>query len=157
MRIIEVELRIVSAVSIISLGIRRLDLSEGLVDSAPELVDGDGSVLSNEPLDFGPGRFDGVEVWTVRWKVDDSGSGRLDQLLNSPVLVSVEIVHANDMARTEDGDEFLFNESTKLGRADAAPMSRVGNDPVQADSTNNRDMLLSRIDLLRATKGVTLW
>jgi hypothetical protein len=60
-------------------------------------------------FEFGKHLFDGIEVRRVFREEEQLGAGRTDGLTNGSGLVAAEIVHDDDVAGLEGGDEDLFN------------------------------------------------
>src|SRR5271166_6713692 len=65
--------------------------------------------LAQEGLELREGFFDGVHVGTVRGQISQLGSRRLNELLNPWSLVARQIVHHDDVAFRERGNETFFH------------------------------------------------
>ena len=71
--------------------------------------DGSGGGGAQQGLELGEGHFDGIEVGTVRGQVAQARAGGLDRLSDAMDLVSWQIVHDDDVAGPQLGNERLFD------------------------------------------------
>ena len=62
--------------------------------------------------------FDRVHVGAVRWQISQFGSGRLYELLEPGSLVARQIVHDDDVAFREGGDETFYHPFLERGSVD---------------------------------------
>jgi hypothetical protein len=60
-------------------------------------------------LNLRPRQFDRIEVWRVRWQIDQVRTTRLDQGFNPSDLVDREVVHEQDVTRLQRGDDTLLD------------------------------------------------
>lgn len=76
----------------------------------PPCID-DGSFLcvAHPVFDLGEGLLDGVEIGRVWRQIPEPCSGRADHLSDGEGLVRAEIVHDDDVAGLEHGDELLLD------------------------------------------------
>ena len=69
-------------------------------------------------LDLGEGLLDRIEVGRVLRQEEQPGAGRPERLANRLGLVTAEIVHDDDVARLQGGDEELFDIGPEAGAVD---------------------------------------
>ena len=67
----------------------------------------------NRGLELGEGHFDGIEVGTVWGQVSQARAGGLDRLSDAVDFMSGQIVHDDDVARPQLGNERLFDIGEK--------------------------------------------
>ena len=60
-------------------------------------------------LDFGEELFDWVQVWGIFWQEDQFCAGASDGLAHDAGFMCAEIVHDDDVARCEGGDQYFFD------------------------------------------------
>lgn len=85
------------------------ELVEDATAEIPELIDSSFSSIAEEFLELGEGEFDGVQIRRVGWQVTKFGAGRFDCFADTDYLVAGEIVHDDDVAKLQDGDQVLLN------------------------------------------------
>ena len=68
---------------------------------------------AQQGLELGEGRFDGIEVGAVGRQVSQARAGGLDRLFDAMDLVSGQIVHDDDVAWSQLGNERLFDIGEK--------------------------------------------
>ena len=76
------------------------------------------AILRRKALSLGEGFFDGVHIRTVGWEISQLRARRLDELLDPRPLVSREIVHDDDLAGRERGDEACLQPILEPGGVD---------------------------------------
>ena len=75
----------------------------------PNVFDGSLMSGSHPVLDFGEGLLDRIEVGRVWRQVPESCSCGLDHLADGDRLVGAKIIHDDNVAGFERGDELLFD------------------------------------------------
>ena len=87
-------------------------------EGAHEARDGPFGDFAQEGFELGEGFFDGVHIRTVGWEISQLRARRLDELLDPRPLVSREIVHDDDLAGRERGDEACLQPILEPGGVD---------------------------------------
>src|SRR3546814_8542786 len=64
---------------------------------------------SHPVFDLGECLLDGIEIGRVWRQEPEAGAGGADRIAYDPGLVAAEIVHDDDIARLEAGDQLLAN------------------------------------------------
>ena len=85
---------------------------EGFVDACdrgPQAVDGALGAFAQERLELGEGHFDRVEVGAVEREEEKLFAGAFDPLADPHALVAGEIVHDDDVACAQFGDQHLLD------------------------------------------------
>lgn len=75
-------------------------------------------------LEFAEGRLDRVEVWRIRWELEQLRTRRLDRLPDTNDLVSRQIIYDDDVAALKDRDDALPHISKKHRPVHGATMAR---------------------------------
>lgn len=75
---------------------------------------------SHPVLDLGESLFDGVEVRRVWRQEPEAGAGGLDGISHGPGFVRAKVVHDDDIAGLERGDELLVHIGAKAFAVDRA-------------------------------------
>ena len=71
-------------------------------------------------LDLGEGLLDRIEVWRIGRQIPEPGAGGLDHTAEDGRLVAAEIVHDDDVAGLEQGQELLFDVSAEAFAIDGS-------------------------------------
>ena len=88
--------------------------------------------FAQQGLELGEDLLDRVEVGRVARQEEQLGAGAADQLTNRLALMAAEVVHDDDVAGAEGGDQELFDLSAEAGAVDR-PVDNAGSgDPVAA-------------------------
>src|SRR5665811_1569306 len=92
------------------------DLVEARDDGLAQAVHGEcdalesiGGDLAQAGFEFGKELFDGVEVWTIGWNVEQRCTARCDRFFDSLCLVNAGIVHEHDITSLQCRSEELFD------------------------------------------------
>lgn len=72
--------------------------------------------LAKSSLEFGKGHFDGIEIRTIGWEVEQGGSGRSDRLGDPFDLMSGEVIADDQITRNEFRSED-FAQVSQEGRS----------------------------------------
>ena len=86
-------------------------------------------------FDLGEGLLDGIEVGGVWRQVPEPGAGGLNEAAQSGGFVAAEIVHDDNVAGSEYGDELLFDIGTEALAIDRAIEDAWSCEPVAAQGT----------------------
>jgi hypothetical protein len=87
----------------------RGEAAQGVCDGLPEVWDCPGGGGPQEGFELGEGHFDWIEVRTVGRQVAQTCAGGLDRLPDAMDLVSGQIVHDDDVALPQLGNQRLFD------------------------------------------------
>src|ERR1700761_5640865 len=79
-------------------------------ESAPKGVDGADGARAQQALELGECHFDRVEIGAIGGQEQQSRFGTLDQLAHASNLVRGQIVHDDDVARSERRDQHLLDK-----------------------------------------------
>jgi hypothetical protein len=96
------------------------ELDEEFADCRPKALDSSFGGFSQQRLELGEGVLDGIEVGTVGRKVWQPRAGRFDGGANAGPLVTGEIVHDDDVAGRQRGNQNLIDISLKPSTVDGA-------------------------------------
>ena len=91
-----------------------------------------GSVFAQQGLKLGKDLLDRVEIGRVARQEEQLGAGAADQLANRLALMAAEVVHDDNAAGVEGGDQELFDVSAEAGVVDRPVDDAGGGDPVAA-------------------------
>ena len=86
-----------------------VDGLDEVADVAPCVLEGPLLGVSHPVLDLGEGLLDGIEVWRVWRQEPEPCPGGLDELADGDGFVAAEVVHDDDVARPERGDQQLLD------------------------------------------------
>jgi len=78
-------------------------------DARPDGVDGALVGFAQQRFQFGEDLLDRIEVGAVGRQEHESGAGAPDRGANRPALVAAQIVHDDDVAGRERGDQHLLD------------------------------------------------
>jgi len=92
--------------------LRREEIDDA-ANSVPEAADGSFGGFSQMRFEFRKGFFDWIEVGAVGRQIKQAGACRANHRTDGGPLVAGQIVHHNDVARLEFGDENLFDIDLK--------------------------------------------
>ena len=82
---------------------------EKVADGSPQGVEGSSCGFAQQRLELGEELLDGVEIGTIGRQVKQRGTGALDGGAHWLALVGAEIVHDDDVADCQGGDEELLD------------------------------------------------
>lgn len=91
---------------------------EELADPPPCCLDGPFFGLSQERFELGEDLLDGVEVGGVWWQEKEVRAGVSDGLANRLSLVAAKVVHDDDVAGAQSGDQHLAHIGGEPFRVD---------------------------------------
>jgi hypothetical protein len=74
--------------------------------------------FAQQGFHFGEGLLDWIEVWRVGGQEEELGLGGADRCTNGAALMAAEVVHDDDVARREDGQENLLDISVEARAID---------------------------------------
>jgi hypothetical protein len=86
---------------------------EGPLGRQEQLLVGAWSMAAQDLFDLAPHRFDGVEVWRIRWQVRQPGADSFEGFTDSPDFVGGQIVQDHHIARVQSGREPLPHPGQK--------------------------------------------
>ena len=105
----------------------RLEGCEKLADCRAEGLWGASGGLSQEVLELGEDLFDRVQIGGIFRQEDQLGAGGTDELTHGVAFVAAEIVHDDDVAGFQGGDENrldIGSEALAVDRAIEKPGGR---------------------------------
>src|SRR6516162_6227802 len=105
---------------------------EECADAAPGGLGGARIGFAQQGLELGEDLLDRVEVGRVTRQEEQLGAHAADQLANRLALVAAEVVHDDNVAGAEGGDQELFDVSAEAGAVDRPVDDAGGGDPVAA-------------------------
>ena len=105
-------------------------------ESVPECVDGSDCPGAQQCFEFGEGQLDWVEIGTVWRQIQQPGAGGLDRLADPGDLVRTEIVHDDDVAVDQRGNQHLLDVGEEQLAIDCAVEHAGGNQAVLAQPGN---------------------
>src|SRR5215207_11523966 len=82
---------------------------ESLFESIDQIGPCSSLETPQDGLDLRPGQFNRIEVRRVRWQVDQVGTARADQLIQTRYLMSGKIVHEQNITGLEVREDALFD------------------------------------------------
>lgn len=127
------------------------------INGLPEAGDTGCCVLAYEVFHLGPCGLDWVEIGAIRRQEENGRASTFDKFADLLVLVSVEIVHANDVAGAQHGYQLVLNETTKLPRPNAAADRRSRDEAFEADGTNDGNVPTTCVALFGPPKRAPLF
>lgn len=99
---------------------------------APSVLDGALLSLAHPVFDLGKGLLDRIEVWGIGRQVPKPGTGSLDHLSDGRRLMTSEIVHDDNIARLQHGDELLLDISAEALAVDGSVENARSCQPIPA-------------------------
>src|SRR5262249_1410457 len=103
-----------------------------LPDRSTDGFDRSGGAFAQQVLEFGEDLFDRVQVGGVFWQEDELGAGRAGESAHGFALVAAEIVHDDDVAWLQGGDEDALDISSEVLAIDWTIKDPWGVNPVMA-------------------------
>ena len=102
---------------------------------------GDGSLgdFAQMGFELGIGFFDWIEVWAVRRQIAQFGSGGLYKLFDARPLVGGQIVHHDDIARRERGNEARLHPRLERGGVDRLVAGRLRHEARESQTGDEGD------------------
>jgi hypothetical protein len=91
---------------------------EEVADTAPGGFDCAGVGFAQQGLQLGKDLFDRIEVGRVAGQEEQLGAGGADQAAHGLALVAAEIIHDDNIARAQGGDQELLDIGAKAGAVD---------------------------------------
>src|SRR5512137_101480 len=101
-------------------------------DVAPGFLDGARLSAAHPVLDLGERLFDRIEVGGVWRQIPEPGACVPDEAAQGGGFVAGEIVHDDDVAGSQHGDELLFDIGPEALAIDGAVEDAGGGEPVTA-------------------------
>jgi hypothetical protein len=80
-----------------------------IAEFVPECLNGSQCLGAQESFEFGKGLLNRVQVGTVGWQVKQSCAGSFNRLADPGDLVGTEIVHDDDVATCQRGNQHLLD------------------------------------------------
>jgi len=99
---------------------------------APSVLDGSFLGLAHPVFDLGEGLLDRIEVRRVGRQIPKPGAGSLDHLPDSRRLMTSQIIHDDDVAGLQHGDELLLDISTEALAVDWSVEDARCREPIPA-------------------------
>ena len=93
---------------------------------APSVGDGSFLRVPHPVFDFGEGLLDWVKIGRVRRQVPKPCAGGTDDAAERSRLVTAEIVHDDDVAGPEHGNQLLLDIGSKAFAVDRSIEDRMG-------------------------------
>lgn len=106
---------------------------EALGDGVFELVNDSCGGTAEHRFELGEGQFDGIQVGTVGWQINEAGADPLDGLAHSSHFVSRQVVHDHCIPGPQRSDELLLDI-----RAEDLPVHRSVDHQRSGDSANSQ-------------------
>ena len=100
--------------------------------AAHRVFEGSGCGFAQQRLELGEELLDGVEIGTIGRQVKQRGTGALDGGAHWLALVRAEIVHDDDVADRQGGDEELLDIGLERQPVDRAVDHAGGGDGITA-------------------------
>ena len=91
---------------------------EKVADAAPSGFDCAGVGFAQQGLQRGKYLLDRIEVGRIAGQVEQLGAGGSDQAAHSVALVAAQIIHDDNVARVQGGDEELLDIGAKADAVD---------------------------------------
>jgi len=120
------------------------DIGAGVEDDH-EASDGPFGEFAQEGLQLRVGLFDRVHVGAVGRQISKLGAGLFDELLDLGRLVARQIVHDDDIAFREGGNEAFFHPLLEQGRVDRPVEGLLRHKAAQAQSGDERQGLVMAV------------
>jgi len=120
----------------IILAFLRTNGCESLGDRRDEGVDCSGRQLSQERFELGEELFDGIEVGTVGRQITQFGAGGFNRRTDSSDPVAGQIVHNDDIAGSQDGNDELLDVGAKARPIHWAIKYARRRNPIDAERGN---------------------
>src|ERR1700722_5032182 len=98
-----------------------------IAECVPECLNGSQCPGAQESFEFGKGLLNWVQVGTVGWQVKQSCAGGFDRFADPGDLVGTEIVHDDDVATCQRGNQYLLDiGQERLDSPLIAPLNTQG-------------------------------
>jgi hypothetical protein len=111
------------------------EAQDNIAERVPECLNGSQCLGAQKGFEFGKGLLDRVQIGTVGWQVKQSGTGGFNRLADPGDLVGTEIVHDDDVATCQRGNQHLLDigkerlavdRSIEHARGDQAILAQAG-------------------------------
>jgi hypothetical protein len=116
----------------------RSDFGQCVCDCRDQGVEGPRGGFSQQSFDLGEELLDRIEIGTVSGKVSQFGACGFDGLLDAGHFVAGKIVHHDDVASTQGGDEALLDIGAEALAVHRAVEDTGSGDFAAAQSCNER-------------------
>lgn len=104
----------------------RGELVEQVCDDAPEFIDGPRGGFSEQGLELGERKFDGVQIRGIGRQVEQECAGHLYRFTHAGNLVAGQIVHHHDVAGAQGGRQHLLYIGLEGGAVHGAVQDHGG-------------------------------
>ena len=111
----------------------RSEEPQAIGDSGPEVLDGAPPRRAQQQFQFRKPEFDRIQVRAVRRQVPEVRAARLDTLADAVDMVCAQVVHHQDVAWPQGGDEHLFEVREERVAVDGAIQETGSRQPVHAE------------------------
>lgn len=116
-----------------------VELAESMGGGVFEGFDGPCGSFSDVSFEFGEGVLNGIEIGTVRRKVDQLGAAGFDGFSNAGNFVRREIVHDDDVAWPQRRCQHLFDPGTEAFSVHRSVEKHRRDEAVERESTYKGD------------------
>ena len=93
---------------------------------------------ANELFELREHQLDRIQIWRVRWQVDDPGPRRFNDVHGSGALVAGEVVHHQQISRLQDRSQQPVTETGKARCVHGAIEDHGGSDAFRVDRLHER-------------------
>ena len=108
------------------------EVIEECTNAAPGGLGGARIGFVQQGLELGKDLLDRVEIRRVARQEEQLGADAADQLANRIALMAAKVIHDDDVAGAEGGDQELFDVSAETGAVDRPVNDAGSGDPVTA-------------------------
>ena len=84
-----------------------------LSQSTPQSFNGSLFIFAQQRFEFGKDLLNRIEVWAVRWQIEQFCARRFERFSNAFRLVTAQIVHHNDVAWLQRRNQLLSDVREK--------------------------------------------
>lgn len=95
-------------------------------DGRPELLHGSPACGAEERSEFRKPQLDGIEAGTVGWQLPQRSAGPFDPLADAVDVMASQVVHDDDIAGTQRGDQDLLDVREKTLAIHSRPWCAPG-------------------------------
>ena len=109
---------------------------DNIAKRVPECLDGSQCLCSQEGFELGKGLLDRVQIRAVGWQVEQPGAGGFDCLADPGDLVGAQIVHDDDVATHQRGNQSLLDLGEEQFAVDRSVEYAGGDQAIPAQASN---------------------
>jgi hypothetical protein len=112
------------------------EAGDNIAKRVPKRRDGSQCLGSQKGFELGKGELDRVEIRAVGWQVEQPGAGVFDCLADPGDLVGTEIVHDDDVATDQRGNQNLLDIGKEQLAIDRSVEHARGDQAILAQASN---------------------